>query len=70
MACLNALLEAPSIIIFTPVCTCYRGAPCLVSLKSNVIQIAAGSNHTVLLTQTGQVFTFGNYKVYVLYKCI
>lgn len=31
-----------------------------VKLPCNAIGIAAGSNHSVVLTQTGEVYTFGN----------
>lgn len=35
----------------------------LVKLPAPAIQIAAGSNHTVVLTSKGEVYTFGNYQV-------
>lgn len=43
----------------------FRGVPTRVSLRSSVTvkQVAAGSNHTVLLTANGQVYTFGSQKV-------
>lgn len=37
-----------------------REKPVKVQLNSNIVQIAAGSNHTVLLTSQGQVYTFGS----------
>lgn len=41
--------------------------PVKVNLPSVIIQIAAGSNHSVALTSTGEVYTFGNNVVrYVL----
>ena len=40
-----------------------RGTPARVRVKHNITQIAAGSNHTVLLTSSGHVITFGSYKV-------
>lgn len=46
--------------------TCHVG-PVKVNLPSVIIQIAAGSNHSVALTSTGEVYTFGNNVVrYVL----
>ena len=45
----------------------FRGSPQLVAgVKGVVVQVAAGSNHTVLLTTAGQVYTFGSYKVTTL----
>ena len=41
----------------------YRGVPTKVPLKANVVQVAAGGNHTLLLTSFGQVYTFGSHKV-------
>ncbi len=40
-----------------------RGCPARVPLKAAVVQVTAGSNHTVLLTANGQVYTFGNHQV-------
>ena len=37
--------------------------PTRVAVKATVVQVAAGSNHTLLLTSFGQVYTFGSHKV-------
>lgn len=41
----------------------YRGVPTRVSLPSQAVQVAAGSNHTVILLANGQVLTCGNFQV-------
>lgn len=35
----------------------------LVKLPSSAVYIAAGSNHTAVLTSKGEIYTFGNYQV-------
>jgi Alpha-tubulin suppressor and related RCC1 domain-containing proteins len=40
-----------------------RGGPVHIKLNVPVVQIAAGSYHTVVLTCKGDVYTFGNNQV-------
>ena len=40
-----------------------RGVPTRVPLKVKVTQVAAGGHHTVAMTASGQVYTFGAYMV-------
>lgn len=48
--------------------TLYRGMPSHVRLPTAVTHIAAGSNHTVILTSAGLVYTFGSYQVSIKAK--
>lgn len=57
--CLSKLYFALS---FNRVC-CFRGCPVLVQLPHPAVQVAAGSHHTVVLLNNGQVYTFGNHQV-------
>lgn len=43
----------------------FRSTPYLIKLppKTKIVQIAAGSNHSVLLSSNGEVFTFGSHLV-------
>lgn len=45
-----------------------HGGPVLVKLSGVATQVAAGSNHTVVLTSKGEVFTFGAYQVCIFLK--
>lgn len=40
-----------------------HSGPVRVKLPSTAVQVAAGSNHTVVLTAKGEVYTFGVYQV-------
>lgn len=42
-----------------------RGSPVLIRLPPSVrvIQVAAGSNHTVFLTSNGQIYSCGDFQV-------
>jgi len=40
-----------------------RGGPVLIQVPGIVIQVAAGSNHTVLLTTEGEIYTVGSFQV-------
>ena len=37
--------------------------PTKVPINAHIVQVAAGSSHTVLLSGSGQVYTFGSQKV-------
>lgn len=44
-----------------------RGGPVQVKIGLPVVQVAAGSNHTVLLTSNGMVYTFGSSQVSLIF---
>ncbi len=43
--------------------------PVRANLPPCIVQIAAGSNHTVALTSNGEVYTFGNNSVSIFLNC-
>lgn len=47
-----------------------HAGPVHVKLSGIITQVAAGSNHTVVLTSKGEVFTFGAYQVCILVSTI
>jgi hypothetical protein len=56
---------------YSSLCGSCRGCPSRVgSLRSSVCikQVAAGCNHTVLMSADGRVYTFGNNQVCISFK--
>jgi Regulator of chromosome condensation (RCC1) repeat len=39
-----------------------RGGPVLIQIPGIVTQVAAGSNHTVMMTSEGEVYTVGSFQ--------